>query len=77
MTYSSGTGIRSPMKQIAEQQKEPLKLYSTNEAAKLWGITKWTIFDLVKKGTIKPVVGMGKGWKFTGFELREENLARL
>lgn len=64
------------MKTKAEQTKEPMKLYSTKEIAKIWNISYWCIRDLVRDGKIRPIV-LGKGWKFTGFELTEEILERL
>ena len=56
--------------------KEPIKLYSTKEVAKLWNISYWLIRDLVIAGKIRPLV-LGKGWKWTGFELTEDKLERL
>jgi excisionase family DNA binding protein len=40
------------------------KFITTEEAAVLWGISKWTIFDLVKKGKLRPIISLGKGFKW-------------
>jgi excisionase family DNA binding protein len=50
---------------------EPIgKLLTTKEAAEAWGISRWSIYDLVKQGKIRPIVGF-KSWRFTGRELQE------
>lgn len=55
------------MKTYGKQQKETVtltgKLLTTKEAAEKWGVSKWTIYDWVKDGKIRPIVGM-KSWRF-------------
>lgn len=51
------------------------KLLTTKEAAESWGISRWTVYDLVKQGKLRPIVGM-KSWRFVGDEL-EGVLQRL
>ena len=59
------------------KEKSPVRLYSTKEVESMWGISRWRIYDLVKTGKIRPIVNMGKGWKFDGSEFEEELLERL
>lgn len=65
------------MKPNEKEQKQPLRLYSMKEFEKLSGVSRWKIYELIKEGKIKPVVNMGKGFKFTGDELKPEMLERL
>lgn len=53
------------------------RLLSTRQAAEAWGITRWMIYDLVREGKIRPVIGMGKGWKFLASDLSARELPRL
>jgi len=76
LIYKTRMITSNNMKTKAEQDKEPLKLYTTKEIAKIWNISYWCIRDLVLDGKIRPIV-LGKGWKFTGFELTEAILERL
>jgi excisionase family DNA binding protein len=47
------------------QTNPPAKMFlTTDEAAALWGISRWTIFDLVRKGKLRPITNLGKGWKW-------------
>lgn len=57
--------------------RQPLKLFTTKEISKIWNISYWSIRSLVIDGTIKPIVGIGKGWYWTGMELKETDLERL
>ena len=50
-------------------------LWTTERAAKEWGIPKKSIYRLVKLGKLKPILGF-KSWRFTGDEL-EDALERL
>lgn len=52
-------------------------LLNTEEAAKLWGISRWRIYTLVREGKIRPIIGMGKGWKFLPDDLKATILERL
>ncbi len=58
-------------------EMSPVRLYSTKEVESMWGISRWRIYDLVKAGKIRPIVNMGKGWKFDGSEFNKELLERL
>ena len=60
-----------------EKKEGPMRLYSTEEVVSMWGISRWRIYDLVKSGKIRPIVNMGKGWKFDGSEFDKELLERL
>lgn len=44
--------------------KEREKLLTTKQAAKEWNVSIWWIYDRVKEGKIRPLVGMGKSWRF-------------
>jgi hypothetical protein len=59
------------------EERKPIRLYSTKQAARLWGISYWRLRDLVLDGTIRPITNMGKGWMFDGLELNEEVFERL
>jgi excisionase family DNA binding protein len=45
------------------------RFLTTEEAAALWGISKWTIFDLAKKGKLRPITNLGKGWKWKASDI--------
>ena len=55
----------------------PRRLYDTRQFAALCGISRWTIFAMVKDGKLKPIVGIGKGWKWAGDELATVDFERL
>jgi predicted DNA-binding transcriptional regulator AlpA len=55
----------------------PVRLYSTKEVESMWGISRWRIYGLVNTGKIRPIVNMGKGWKWDGSEFNKELLERL
>jgi hypothetical protein len=46
------------------------RLYTTGEVADLWNLSYWRVRPLVLDGTIRPIIGMGKGWMFDGTELK-------
>lgn len=60
-----------------QQKQSHSLLLSTQQAAAAWGISRWRIYDLVKEGQIRPVIGMGKGWKFLLTDLSGMELPRL
>ena len=60
-----------------DRNEKVIKLYGMKEVCALWGISKWRVYDLVKEGKIRPIVNMGKGWKFDGTEFSEHLLERL
>lgn len=64
---------------IPQANEEPVaaRLLSTKQAATVWGISRWRLYDLVKEGKIRPIVGMGKGWKFLLADFIPINLPRL
>jgi excisionase family DNA binding protein len=53
------------------------RLYSTKEAAKMWGISYDKLLELVDEGRIRPIVGMGKGWRWDGSEFASVQFKRL
>lgn len=54
-----------------------MRLYSMADAAKMWGLTYWELRRLIQSGRVRPYVGIGRGFKFDGTELKAENLERL
>lgn len=65
---------------MTTKQHEPnatTRLLSTQQAASAWGISRWRLYDLVRAGKIRPIVGMGKGWKFLLSDLLPLDLPRL
>ena len=60
-----------------DRNDKMVRLYGMKEVCTLWGISKWRVYDLVKEGKIRPIVNMGKGWKFDGTEFSEHLLERL
>ncbi len=67
------------MKRSNEDIREapPMRLYSMKEAAARWGITYWTLRAMVLDGRIRPIVNVGRGFKFDGTELASAKLERL
>ena len=65
------------MKTTDAIENKSYKLLSTQEAANAWGISRWMLYDLVKSGKIRPIVGFGKGWKFQMDDWSSINLTRL
>jgi len=53
------------------------RLYSIKEVEIMWGISRWKIYELIKEGQIRPIVGMGKGFKFDGHEISKVRMERL
>lgn len=60
-----------------DQNKRVVRLHGMKEVCELWGISRWRVYDLVKEGKIRPIVNMGKGWKFDGTEFSDDLLERL
>ena len=54
-----------------------MRLYTMKQVAALWGLSYWTVRGMVLDGTIKPYVGIGRGYKFDGMELGAAKLERL
>jgi excisionase family DNA binding protein len=54
-----------------------MRLYTTEEAAMMWGLSYWTVRAMVLDGRLRPIVNVGKGWKFDGSELGKAKLERL
>jgi hypothetical protein len=50
---------------------------STKQFAAKCGLSRNRIFILAREGRIRPIVGMGKGYKWTGEELEGLMLERL
>ena len=44
--------------------KEREKLLTTKQAAKEWNVAIWLIYDKVREGKLRPIVGLGKSWRF-------------
>jgi hypothetical protein len=63
--------------QINDMKQQATRLYTTQQVADLWNISRWTVFALVKKGEIRPIVGIGKGWMWDGTELGMVKFERL
>lgn len=47
------------------------RLYTTKQAAALWGISRWTIYDLVKAGRLKPIIGIDSKWRWKADDLEK------
>jgi hypothetical protein len=47
------------------------------DAAALWGITYWELRAMILDGRIRPIINVGKGFKFDGSELSAAKLERL
>jgi predicted site-specific integrase-resolvase len=60
-----------------DANQSSILLLSTQQAANAWGISRWRLYDLVKEGKIRPIIGMGKGWKFLLSDLVIPELQRL
>jgi predicted DNA-binding transcriptional regulator AlpA len=61
----------------AKQEGQRVRLFNMKQACDEWGISRWKVYEMIKAGEITPIVNMGKGFKFTGFELKPEMLERL
>lgn len=53
------------------------RLFKTREVAAMWGVSYLAVKEMVRNGDIRPIVGMGKGWKFDGTEFNAVTLRRL
>ena len=54
-----------------------MRLYKMKDAAALWGITYWELRAMILDGRIRPIINVGKGFKFDGSELSAAKLERL
>lgn len=52
------------------------KLLKTTQAAAYLGVSRWTIYDLVRDGRLRPIVGL-KSWRFTVEDLDSVKWERL
>ena len=50
---------------------EAKKLLTMKQFCEMNGVSRWTVYRLINEGKIRPVIGMGKGFRFTGGELGE------
>ncbi len=50
------------------------RLLSTKQAAAYWGISRWTIYDLVAAGKLKPVIGINSKWRWKAGDLDAANV---
>ncbi len=67
-----------PMKaNETKQEARTERLFTAKGAAEKWGITYWALRAMVESGKIRPIIGIGKGWKFTGNELGDVQFDRL
>jgi hypothetical protein len=69
--------MKKSEKTESECEEISLKFLTTNAVAGKWGLSKWTIYRLVKQGRLKPVTGLSKGWLFTGNEINSIELTRI
>ena len=46
-----------------------MRLYGSKEVSVMWGLPKTAIYKLVNDGKLRPIVNMGKGYKWVGNEL--------
>lgn len=65
-----------PSRHYGKKEHAP-RLLTTQQAADAWGISRWRLYDLVREGQIRPVIGMGKGWKFLLSDFTSLELSRL
>ena len=61
----------------AAMENPIMRLYSMEQAAALWGLSYWTVRAMVLDGRIRPIINVGKGFKFDGSELSKAKLERL
>lgn len=54
-----------------------MRLYSTAQAATMWGISVKMVRKRVDTGELRPILGMGKGYKFDGSEFAGIEFKRL
>jgi len=50
------------------------RLLTTNQAAAHWGISRWTIYDLVRDGRLKPIIGLNSKWRWRANDLEDANI---
>lgn len=67
------------MKATKTNQKEPelIRLLNMTKACELWGVTRYHVYDLIRDGKIRPIVGCGKGFRFLATDYKHEFLQRL
>ena len=51
-----------------------VRLYTTNEIAKIWGITPWTVRKLVREKKLRPIIGIDTKWRWKTDDLEKANL---
>jgi hypothetical protein len=51
-----------------------VRLYTTNEIAKIWGITPWTIRKLVRENKLRPIIGIDTKWRWKIGDLEKSNV---
>lgn len=51
-----------------------IRLYTTNEIAKIWGVTSWTIRKLVRDKKLRPIIGIDTKWRWKADDLENSNL---
>lgn len=66
-----------PMNAATESAPPRPQVLSTQQAAAAWGVSRWRIYDLVREGKIRPIIGMGKGWKFLFSDFESVEFTRL
>ena len=54
-----------------------MRLYTTREVAKLWGIPYKSVKAMVHDGRLPPYVKVGRDGRLNGFELSKGDLERL
>jgi hypothetical protein len=57
--------------------KKDTSFFSTREISKKWGLSRNAIFRLVREGKIRPIIGIGRGFLWTGEEIDGLVLERL
>lgn len=60
-----------------KQTEKIERVYSTRAVAKMWGIPRTAIHRLVKEGRIRPLIGITKGYSWTGEEFAAMEFERL
>jgi excisionase family DNA binding protein len=55
---------------------EEEQLLTIKQAADYINISRWTIYKLIKDGTVKPIIGNGSV-KFKGFRFKRADLTKI
>lgn len=58
-------------------QERDNKTLTTEEAAKEWNISKKAIYSLVRSGKLKPIINLGKSWRFLSSDFNDNVFIRL